>query len=586
MPIVFADRVQETTVTAGVGTVALGGAVAGFQTFLAGIGLGNQSYYAITETATGAWEVGIGTLGVGTFSRDSVLSSSNANALVVFLAGAKEIFSVSPASFYAAAITSTGHSTLNHAGIAGIGNLATAPGVGVVDHATVAHAGVTGVGNLATAPGTGLVVHSTLNHAGVTGVGNLATAPGTGLVDHTTLNHAGIPGAGGLPTDYMVGLGVRCAEVAGTATCVVEPGRCRDYADTADMTLTAEKTASFVTNGINGRDLYVIPGLTATTGGFNFFPAFSIIPGLDKYPTPLTGTVSAAVLTLTGIGTRFLSELRVGDLIGTDITYGFSLVTAIASDTSATVAGFNGFISFSGQTLYRIEDARITVTTSFSPNRYTIQNITANGLNLVVLPSISGSGTATNFTVGWTPTALNINEWFSLWLVSGTSGVGTLFGYRRSKPVLLGVPGYDTSWRRVGWVKTQTSTTLYSLRVYPGGPTRRSSWEVAAGSAGITVLSAASVGVAATLVSCTGPTPPTCRSAFLICKDGSSTGGFYVYGNNFGPFSPRLVARSAAAVDSHMSFWVLLDHNQVFKAATSAGTALATIIVSEFEDVG
>ena len=41
------DRVKETTTTTGQGTVDLGGAKTGFETFVAGIGNGNQTYYCI-----------------------------------------------------------------------------------------------------------------------------------------------------------------------------------------------------------------------------------------------------------------------------------------------------------------------------------------------------------------------------------------------------------------------------------------------------------------------------------------------------------------------------------------------------------
>ena len=74
MPLVLANRVQETSTTTGTGTLTLDGAVLGYQTFAAGIGSGNTCYYAITS-GTGAWEVGIGTVGTGTLARTTLLSS-------------------------------------------------------------------------------------------------------------------------------------------------------------------------------------------------------------------------------------------------------------------------------------------------------------------------------------------------------------------------------------------------------------------------------------------------------------------------------------------------------------------------------
>jgi hypothetical protein len=190
VPIVYADRVQETTTSTGTGAVALGGAVLGFRTFVVGVGVGNQSYYAITDDLTGDWEVGIGTLGVGTFSRDAVFSSSNANMLVSLVVGTKKIFTVSPATFFTGALLTADHGTTNHTGIPGVpaAEAFTAP-----VHATTSHTAIPGVGNLATAPGAGLTDHATVNHAGIPGV-PAAEAFTAGV--HATTDHAGITGAG------------------------------------------------------------------------------------------------------------------------------------------------------------------------------------------------------------------------------------------------------------------------------------------------------------------------------------------------------------------------------------------------------
>jgi hypothetical protein len=97
MALVVKDRVQETTTTTGTGTLTLGGAVLGFQSF-ATIGNGNATYYTINDTITGDWEVGIGTYTASgtTLSRTTVLSSSNGGALVSFAAGSKNVFVTYP----------------------------------------------------------------------------------------------------------------------------------------------------------------------------------------------------------------------------------------------------------------------------------------------------------------------------------------------------------------------------------------------------------------------------------------------------------------------------------------------------------
>jgi len=98
MAFVVKDRVQETTTTTGTGTLTLGGAVLGFQTF-AIIGNGNNTYYAIADLTAGDWEVGIGTYTASgtTLSRTTVLESSNSGSLVNFAAGTKNVFCTYPA---------------------------------------------------------------------------------------------------------------------------------------------------------------------------------------------------------------------------------------------------------------------------------------------------------------------------------------------------------------------------------------------------------------------------------------------------------------------------------------------------------
>lgn len=96
MALVLADRVQETSTTTGTGTFTLDGAIAGYVSFAA-IGDGNTTYYTIVGGTQ--WEVGVGTYTASgtTLSRDTVLSSSNSNTLVDFLAGSKKVFVTYPA---------------------------------------------------------------------------------------------------------------------------------------------------------------------------------------------------------------------------------------------------------------------------------------------------------------------------------------------------------------------------------------------------------------------------------------------------------------------------------------------------------
>jgi hypothetical protein len=97
MAFVVSDRVRETSVSTGTGPFTVTGAFTGFTTFAATIGEGNSTYYTITNDSAGQWEVGVGTFSGGALTRDSVLTSSNGDALVNFSSGSKEVFCTYPA---------------------------------------------------------------------------------------------------------------------------------------------------------------------------------------------------------------------------------------------------------------------------------------------------------------------------------------------------------------------------------------------------------------------------------------------------------------------------------------------------------
>ena len=107
MAFVLADRVKETTTTAGTGTVTLLGASTGYQSF-AVIGDANTTYYTIAGQTGNEWEVGIGTYTSSgtTLARTTVLSNSSGTqpSALNFSAGTKDVFVTYPAEFTSNAI--------------------------------------------------------------------------------------------------------------------------------------------------------------------------------------------------------------------------------------------------------------------------------------------------------------------------------------------------------------------------------------------------------------------------------------------------------------------------------------------------
>jgi hypothetical protein len=104
MALILKDRVKETSASSGTGSVTLGGAFPGFQTFDAVVATGSTVYYTIHNLTAGVddeFEVGVGTFtSPTTLSRDTVFSSSaGGTSKVNFTAGADglEVFITQPA---------------------------------------------------------------------------------------------------------------------------------------------------------------------------------------------------------------------------------------------------------------------------------------------------------------------------------------------------------------------------------------------------------------------------------------------------------------------------------------------------------
>ena len=101
MAFVLNDRVKQTSTSTGTGTINLSAsAETGFETFVAGIGDTNSTFYCISHDGTSEFEVGIGTVtdaGTDTLSRTTIISSSNSDNLVDFQAGTKTVFCTYPA---------------------------------------------------------------------------------------------------------------------------------------------------------------------------------------------------------------------------------------------------------------------------------------------------------------------------------------------------------------------------------------------------------------------------------------------------------------------------------------------------------
>ncbi|MFA6165382.1 MAG: hypothetical protein WC700_02115 [Gemmatimonadaceae bacterium] len=97
----LANRVYETSTTAGAGALTLvGAATPRHRTFLGSLGAAATTFYLISHRTLGEWEAGVGLVnGDGTLTRVTVLNNHlGTTATVTFSAGTKDVFQDVPAS--------------------------------------------------------------------------------------------------------------------------------------------------------------------------------------------------------------------------------------------------------------------------------------------------------------------------------------------------------------------------------------------------------------------------------------------------------------------------------------------------------
>lgn len=339
MPLVLADRVNETTTTTGTGTVTLAGAVSGFQSFAA-IGNGNTTYYCITSGV--AWEVGLGTYAsVGpTLARTTILASSSGGAAIT-LAGTSNVFCVYPSSksvYLDASGNVAGYNlTTGTINSTTVGATTPAAITGTTITANTAFAGPHNGTVGATTPATGAFTTLTATGAVVFGTGD-----GTASVTGNTVRSASSAGTNltgaslTLSAGNGTGTGGSGALIFTTAPAGATGATANTLAEVARVTTDKYLRMAASTNGIQ------FGGNTASANALNVYEEGSWT--VNFYDATTAGNVSATSTTglYTRVGNLVNAFFSVTNISTVGMTAGNALYYSLPFTPAATGRGLAG----------------------------------------------------------------------------------------------------------------------------------------------------------------------------------------------------------------------------------------------------
>lgn len=344
-------------------------------------------------------------------------------------------------------------------------------------------------------------------------------------------NFSDIESSLGVAKRFVSGL---IARQASATTVVVTAGTCRDTDDTQDLTLAADSTVDIASaNAALGLERRQLAGTFSTTSGNAFASGSGTATQTDFAPNATPRSISGTIHTngspataVTGIGTKFLTEVAVGDLVGAAAP-GYSRVTAIASDTALTIGQSANFGSAGTPTTPKVIE---NVTVEVNGEKKKVLFIGAdNGF----IATTNFSSTASGLTAY---TGVEVADcWYAIWVLKGASGTTVALSTQRTRP-FASISNYDQKWRRVGWMRNDSSGNLLEFYGHCNGSRKLFTWRGGAYGSGTRVLAGGGA-TTPTAIDCSAVIPPTAFMASVYFGSGgffTANNGYFVYPRNMG----------------------------------------------------
>ena len=517
MALVLNDRVLEVSVSTGTGSMQLGGAPLGFQSFSDGIGTGNTTYYTITDDTEGTWEVGIGTYNAGYLTRDTIFQSSNGDAKVNFGTGDKRVWSDYPAAraaYLGQTITTlngyvkgsgnalSSVTTIPNTDITGLGTMSTQNANAVA----ITGGAVNGTTIGATTPSTGAFTYASTNSTTSTTPALGYNASNSSFVNGATVlgsylqnvmqNKSGTAGAS---TNFAVSndLGTDSTYYGefGMNSSVYSSGTPADFFSLNNGIYYSGHDGDISVGSGNGKNLYLAWGTTGDkahvinatgsiglntniTGTTNFGTSGQVLTSggstaTPTWTTPATGSVTSVATagTVNGI------TLTGGPITTTGtVTLGGTLDLSSPPAIGGTTPAAGTFTTITGQTeVLKGTGTNLALQSqSFSTSPWTVFGTVTITPNSTTAPDGSSTASTLAITAGGGLyqgiTAISLNTYtFSIYLKAASATTSRIvINTNLADPVLQTI-SVTTSWQRFTVSKTTSSgTNLINIQIDGG----------------------------------------------------------------------------------------------------------------------